>query len=149
MHTRPDHWQSDSQSSVAERIICDHILWVIKCFLLWIPDIHMQIVCISYTCTTVHVYTCGLTLHVKYVLELQKSSLNYFPRNQLSVMAMVVTIMPFGRTISWHSLYIDACEAMPPEMCFGNIFGCRVLLFLIVRQVSNCTPKPCNTQADF
>ena len=77
-----------------------------------------------------------------YVSELQKSSLNYFSKNKLSVMAMVVTIMPFGRTLSLHSLYIDACEAIPPEMCFGSIFGCRVLLFLIVPQVSNCTPKP-------
>ena len=30
---------------------------------------------------------------------------NYFQKNQLSVMAIVVTIMLFGRPLSWHSLY--------------------------------------------
>ena len=148
MHMWPDREWFYSQSSVAARIICDHVpINVILCCKMQLLGINtwfqMQIVCFSYrcihVCTTVCNGTCRLTLGVHvchriaameitnylsiiflkfytYIIYYYISlyilfiylSLYYpitFQKNQLSVMALVVNIMPFGRP--WHSLYLD------------------------------------------
>ena len=147
MHMWPDREWFYSQSSVAARIICDHVpINVILCCKMQLLGINtwfqMQIVCFSYrcihVCTTVRNGTCRLTLgiHVHHRIAAMEIT-NYLSisqnfivilsiiiyqyifylyiyhdiipllskENQLSVMALVVNIMPFGRP--WHSLYLD------------------------------------------
>ena len=61
------------------------------------------------------------------------SVLDFFPKIPLYVMTMVVNIMPLGPSLY---RYIDTCV-------------CKDLLSLIVRELSNFTPNPCNTQFEF
>ena len=66
---------------------------------------------------------------------------NFFREIQLSVMAMVVTIMPFCRPISWHSLYINFTKKYMYWMCHPK-FTVNTFILVKILHISSLNYYP-------
>ena len=87
----------------------------------------------------IYMYDCRLYMYMWAHIYVQVHvCFRFFPKNSTLCHDYGGEHNAFGRLILWPSLYryIDTCV-------------CKVLLSLIVRELSNFTPKPCNTQFEF